>query len=251
MTLREWLAAEPFTLTMSSGFFAFFAHAGLASVLEDEGLLPSRVTGSSAGALVGSLWASGRPMPELTDRLFALRKDDFWDPRIGPGLALGLLKGDLFREILRDVAGVERMEDCPIPLQVSAFDGYSRKTHVFSVGPLDQAVYAACAVPFLFRPIWINRRPYWDGGITDRPGLAGIEPCTRIFYHHIKSRSAWRRKNSPSLEIPTRAGMTALEIDGLPKVGPNQLERGPEAFESARLATLKALDCQVADVIRI
>jgi len=53
-TLRNWLRAEPFTLTMSSGFFSFFAHAGMLSVLEKEKLLPSRITGSSAGRVPGA-----------------------------------------------------------------------------------------------------------------------------------------------------------------------------------------------------
>src|SRR4051794_5541513 len=57
-TLREHLREGPFALTMSSGFFAFFAHTGFLTVLEDEGLLPTRVSGSSAGALVAGAWAA-------------------------------------------------------------------------------------------------------------------------------------------------------------------------------------------------
>jgi hypothetical protein len=52
-TLRDWLRGGPFTLGLSSEFFGFFAHAGVVSVLEPEGLLPARVVGSSAGALTG------------------------------------------------------------------------------------------------------------------------------------------------------------------------------------------------------
>ena len=67
-TLREWLAEGPYTLAMSSGFFGFFAHAVVVSVLEEEGLPPARVCGSSAGALVGGLWAAGLPAARLADR---------------------------------------------------------------------------------------------------------------------------------------------------------------------------------------
>ena len=45
-SLRDWLKEGPFALTMSSGFFGFFAHAGMLTVLEDEGFLPSRLSGS-------------------------------------------------------------------------------------------------------------------------------------------------------------------------------------------------------------
>ena len=48
LTLREWLAEGPFTLALSSGFFGFFAHAGVVSVLEAEGLRPARIAGSAS-----------------------------------------------------------------------------------------------------------------------------------------------------------------------------------------------------------
>ncbi|HET9038276.1 MAG TPA: patatin-like phospholipase family protein, partial [Myxococcaceae bacterium] len=95
-TLREWLREGPFTLVMSSGFFGFFAHAGVVSVLEEEGLRPARITGSSAGALVGALWGAGVPAARIREELLALRREHFWDLRPG----LGLLAGALFRALL-------------------------------------------------------------------------------------------------------------------------------------------------------
>ena len=59
MVLKDWLTEQPFTLTMSSGFFSFFAHCGMLSVLEKEKLFPVKITGSSAGAMIGAFWASG------------------------------------------------------------------------------------------------------------------------------------------------------------------------------------------------
>ena len=239
LPLREWLSAAPFTLTMSSGFFGFFAHAGVLSVLEEENLLPARVSGSSAGALIGSLWASGRTMPELTQYLFDLRKSDFWDP--GPGA--GLLKGKLFRTILTEISGVDDLGDCRVPVSVSAWNGFSLRTRTFSTGPFADCVYAACAVPFMFQPAWIERQPYWDGGISDRPGLLGVPANARVFYHHLQSRrkagvSRWSRRRRT---MPTRPGMRTLTIDDLPAVSPNKLQSGPLAFEKARLEMRAAL----------
>lgn len=238
ISLREWLVDEPFTLTMSSGFFSFFAHAGMLSVLEREGLLPSRVTGSSAGGMVGTLWASGREMVDLQARLFALTKDDFWDPSLG----LGLLRGQKTRDLLADIAGVSRLEDCRVPVGLSVYHAFSRTVDVLHSGPLADAIYATCAVPFMFQPIRINGKLYWDGGVKDRPGLAGTVAGERIFYHHIESRSPWRRADDPSLQIPVQENLRALVINGLPRVGPNKLELGRVAFERAQSATERALD---------
>src|SRR3954470_8125789 len=95
-TLRDYLREGPFALAMSSGFFSFFAHTGFFTVLEDEGLLPARISGSSAGALVGGAWAAGMSARALGRELCALERRDFWDPGVGAGL----LRGKLFRERL-------------------------------------------------------------------------------------------------------------------------------------------------------
>ena len=237
ITLRQWLQSEPFTLTLSSGFFSFFAHVGMLSALEAEKLLPVRISGASSGIMVGALWASGCPAYDLQTQIFDLSKQAFWDP----GLGLGLLRGRKFRDLLARIARVPTLEACRLPVVVSVFDAFARQTRVLRCGPLADTLYASCAVPFLFQPIRINGRLYWDGGIQDRPGLAGIESGARVFYHHIVSRSPWRCQHSPALQIPQRANMQTLTIYGLPRVGPNHLEIGKLAFEQARRATYQAL----------
>lgn len=151
--LADWLAAEPFTLTMSSGFFGFFAHAGMLLALHERGLTPARITGSSAGALVGSLRAAGLAPPRIVEELLKLDRHDFWDP--APGL--GLLRGALFRERLLQILPVQRFEQCEVPL--------------------------------LFQPLRIDGALCADGGIGDRWGLAGVAGGERVFYHHLGSRS--------------------------------------------------------------
>ncbi len=228
-TLREWLAEAPFALGLSSGFFAFFAHAGVVSVLEDEGLLPSRICGSSAGALVGGLWGAGMPARRIRDELLALRREHFWDP--GPGL--GILRGALFRARLEAVLPVRTFEDCPRPVAVSAFDVLARSTAVLDAGPLAPALHASCAVPLLFQPVRIGGRRYLDGGVLDRHGLAALGGEERVLYHHIASRSPWRRRNSPALRIPERASLRTVAIEGLPRLGPFSLGRAAEAMGRA------------------
>ncbi len=227
MKLYDWLEEQPFTLSMSSGFFSFFAHAGMLAALVDHGLKPAKLTGSSAGALVGGCYASGCSVDELKAQLFALQRDDFWDP----GLGLGLLKGDLFRGQVRNICKVSNIEECPIPFRVSAFNLGLWDTEVIDRGCLTHAIAASCAFPFLFQPVPLNGGRYLDGGIKDRPGLQGTYPGERIFYHHIGSRSPWRRKNSPALQMPQVENMQAITISGLPRVGPNKLQNGVIAFE--------------------
>lgn len=237
MMLRDWLKVEPFTLSMSSGFFSFFAHAGMLSALEQENLLPSKVTGSSAGALVGACWASGCSSEELKNSLFSLDKSDFWDPSIG----LGLLKGDRFRALIANVCKVGSLQECRVPVELSAFDLLTLKTQVFSEGDIQDTVSASCAFPLLFQPVRVGGRYYLDGGIKDRPGMNGVEEGERVLYHHITSRSPWRTKNSKALKVPSRENMQVLALDGLPRVGPGNIAGGRLAYEMAMKKTLVAL----------
>jgi len=236
-TLREWLNKEPFTLTMSSGFFSFFAHCGMISVLEDEGITPAKITGSSAGALIGATWAAGCKAEKLKKVLFSCKRSDFWDP----GLGIGLLKGKLLRGLIREISPVSKLENCRPPVVLSAFDALSWSTKIIKSGPFSNAVYASCAIPFLFHPIRIGNSLFFDGGLGDRHGLSGAENDSRIFYHHISSRSPWRKKNSPALKIPEQNGLVALVIKNLPRVGPFKLEQGISAYNKARSGTKEAL----------
>ena len=91
-----------------------------------------------------------------------------------------------------------------------------------------------------------------DGGITDRPGVEGLPAGGRVLYHHLATRSPWRRKGSASMEIPPRVDLTALVIDALPRVGPFRLEEGPKAFAAAREAAKRALDRSIdAGVVHV
>jgi NTE family protein len=287
LTLGEWLAAEPFTLVMSSGFFGFFAHCGMVQALEAAGLQPAAVAGSSAGALVGGCFAAGVDGEAIGAELVRLRRRDFWDP--GPGF--GLLRGRAFRRRLQALLPVKRFSQCRVPLAVSVFDLWGLKTRVlcdgwckefmpygkrgqrnasaaspqpaagrepnpgqdpvFGLGlglgleadaepdfDLAQAICASCAVPLMFHPVWIGGRPCVDGGVADRPGLAGVKPTCRVLFHHLASRSPWRLRTP---KVPKRPGLVSLVIEGLPRVDPFHLERGKVALERARRATATAL----------
>jgi len=247
IALGDWLAEGPFGLAMSSGFFGFFAHTGMLDALTACGLRPTHVTGSSAGALVTGAFAAGIPPDELGGVFTALDRASFWDP--APGF--GLLAGRKVDGILRQVLPTTRFEACAVPVKISVFDIFARRTTVLAEGDLVHAIRASCAVPGMFHPVWIGRRPYWDGGILDRPGLAGMPPG-RVLFHHLAALPPWRRSRPAAHALPQRDGLVSLIIDGLPRSGPWQLEAGHRALTLARDATLRALDQPIVEsVVRV
>ena len=228
ITLRDWLRADAFTLAMSSGFFGFYAHAGFLSVLEEEGLLPARVCGSSAGALVAGLWAAGLSSARICDRLIALRREEFWDV----GFGLGLLRGARFQSLIEAILPVRDFDACRVPLAVSAFDLRSRRTVVLRSGAVAPALRASCTVPFMFQPVRIDGRLHLDGGILDRPGLAGASRGERVLLHHLP-RSPERDQASRLPDLRAWPQIQPVAIGGLPRVHPLRLARGRQAIARA------------------
>lgn len=237
---------------MSSGFFAFFAHTGFLSVLEEEGLLPTRLSGSSAGALVAGLFASGLSTKALEEELLRLRREDFWDVALGPGL----LRGARFQSRLAQLLHDGTFEACRMPVSVSVFHLRTRKTHVIDRGALAPALCASCAVPGMFHPVRVNGTRYWDGGVLDRPGLLGMKAHEasggRVLFHHIESRSPWRAKDSEAMSIPQRENVVTLVLTDLPRSGPFKLDAGRAALQVAREKTRRALSAPIVNgVVRV
>ena len=94
----------------------------------------------------------------------------------------------------------------------------------------------------MFHPIRIDGRAYVDGGVADRSGLSGVPNHTRVLYHHLSTRSRWRRFVPRYRGFPARSQMIPIITPDLPRVGPFHLERGQAAFSTAYDALKRALD---------
>lgn len=237
ITLGEWLSREPFTLTLSSSFFGFFAHCGVAEALYEAGLKPSRITGASAGALVGGALSSGLAPGEMKEILFRLKKADFWDP--SPGL--GILRGKKFLSMLEKLF-IPTFEKAKIPLEVAVLDLFSFRTTFLKNGPLPKAVVASCAVPVLFHPVRIGRRIYLDGGVFHKSGLNLAHPEDRTLSVFLQGDGPsdayeWSRnlgKIGPAQKV--------LRFKKLPRLHYNSLEKGELAYSEAYRRTKEALN---------
>jgi NTE family protein len=232
MTLREHLRKEPFTLALSSGFFGFFAHCGVALALGEENLHPAKVTGSSAGAIVASAIAHDVSLGDLKSTFRELKKSHFWDPSIGVGILRGEKMEGLVREILQ---GRPRKK----ALAISVFDIFARKTKSFDDGDIPRLVRASCAVPMMFHPVRHEGRYYWDGGILDKMALAGVGRRERVLVNYLPGEAYERNHRRDFASLAPNQG--ALVIRGLPAPGPDALERGLQAVDVAYECAREAL----------
>lgn len=165
-------AVGPVDLVLSSGFLAFAAHAGFVAAVEDAvgagALAVDGVCGTSSGALVGALWASGMPAAEILAMLTARAPLGWASPSFAPWR--GLLRLDRVIAELRTrlPATIEALPR-PFGVGVATRGGGHR---LVTSGPLPEAVAASCAVPWLFAPVQVADEVLHDGGVVDRTALA-------------------------------------------------------------------------------
>ena len=150
-------------LALGGGAARGFAHIGVIEVLEENGIHPDLVTGTSAGSLVAAMYASGKTGHELAATAATMDESALTDWAF-PGR--GLIRGEALAHYVRDFVGGKEIEQMKIPLGIVATDLDSGKPIVFRRGDVGTAVRASSAVPAVFQPVRIGTHEYVDGGLT-------------------------------------------------------------------------------------
>ena len=236
MTLQNWLQENKFSLALSSGFFGFYAHCGFVKALYEAKCFPQELAGSSAGAIVAGALASGLHHEKIEEILLKLGKKDFWDP--APGF--GLVRGELFEEILRDHF-IQDFSEAKLPLHISVFDIYKMRTTVARSGSAAKAIRASCAVPLMFHPTMIEQRPFWDGGIFDKAGILGLGSENTILCHYLKPAGFWGNLEHKNVIKKAPAHLKIFLSENLPTSGPNHMNKGKAIVEMAYQNTKQKL----------
>lgn len=152
-------------LALGGGAARGFAHVGVIQVLEEAGIRPNLVAGTSAGSLVAAMYASGKNGAQLQRVAETMEEAAITDWKL-PLFTSGMLRGDaLARYVNSQVAG-KRIEDMPLTLGILATDLKSGEDVVFRRGDTGIAVRASSAVPAVFEPVRISGHDYVDGGLV-------------------------------------------------------------------------------------
>jgi NTE family protein len=150
-------------LALGGGAARGFAHIGVLQVLEEAGVVPSVVVGTSAGSLVAALYASGKNGAELAALALAMDESALTDWSY-PGR--GLIRGEALARYVREHTGGRAIEQMKLPLGIVATDLASGEPILFARGDTGTAVRASSAVPAVFQPVKIGEREYVDGGLV-------------------------------------------------------------------------------------
>ena len=150
-------------LALGGGAARGFAHIGVIQVLEEAGIRPALVAGTSAGSLVAALYASGKSGAELGVLAEAMDEAAIADWSF-PGR--GLIRGEALARFVRENTGGRTIEQMRLPLGIVATDLDNGQPILFQVGDTGIAVRASSAVPAVFQPVRIGKREYVDGGLV-------------------------------------------------------------------------------------
>jgi NTE family protein len=152
-------------LALGGGAARGFAHVGVIAVLEEAGLKPQLVVGTSAGSLVAALYASGKTSAQLQQTALNMEEVAITDWML-PIFGRGMFRGDALARYVNDLVANRTLENMAIPLGIVATDLNSGQAVLFQRGDTGTAVRASSAVPAVFLPVKISGREYVDGGLV-------------------------------------------------------------------------------------
>ncbi len=150
-------------IALGGGAAKGFAHIGVIKMLEANGLAPAVVSGTSAGSVVGALYASGMNAFEMQEKAVALDEAKIRDLQLSSG---GLVLGQKLEDYVNEQVRRKPLEQMAKPFVVVATRLEDGERTVFARGNTGQAVRASSSVPGVFQPVTIGKYHFVDGGIV-------------------------------------------------------------------------------------
>lgn len=226
-------------LALGGGAARGFAHVGVIEVLEENGIKPSLVVGTSAGSLVAALYASGRTGAQLQTTAMNMDESAFADWTL-PIFSRGVLRGEALARYVNTQVNHRLIENMALPLGIVATDLNTGQGVLFRRGDTGTAVRASSAVPAVFVPVKIGSQEFVDGGLVSpvpvryarqmgaelviavdissapegNPSGDTVQVLLQTFAIMGKSINSWELKDADIVVRPALAGMGSGDFAG-------------------------------------
>ncbi len=233
-----------FTLVLSGGGLKGLAHIGVFRALEERGLIPDLIVGSSIGAMIGAAWAGGMSPAEMAARAFQVERRHVFRVARGDMAFRRLLSPALYRRepldlLIRSLVGRRTFKDLKHRLLVNTVDLNSGRQVVWGLPGLDDApladvVFASCALPGIFPPREIRGRYYVDGAVVENLPVrvaAATEP-----WPIIAVNVATTNVRRSGIE---QQGFAAIYVRGLEVVMQTQIEAALRGWDGPPLVLVQ------------
>ncbi len=246
-------------IALGSSFLGFPTHHGFLREFIASGWKPASISGCSAGAIVAGLYAAGISLGEMeatfTRTDIATRFREWLTPLRSLGTILGVpgvpaaFVGDKLRDLLVEIVGHRRIEDCATArLAIAVTNLRTSRVEMRTTGPLAETIMASCALPGVIAPRRIEGELLWDGGLgsavpvdpwIEDPAITHIAAHSILHTAQVRARERSHRYNFPTallaghqvtadellhwkLKLARQTGKTAAAIETLtarPRIG--------------------------------
>jgi NTE family protein len=172
-------------IVLSGGGARGIAHLGILKALEELGIKPAVISGTSSGAIAGAFYANGFGIDEI---LSIIKNGHFFNFSNLNIVKQGLFSMKGFDDIYKTYFKTNSFEDLKIPLYIAATDILKGEINYFSEGELSTALLASSCIPVLFHPIRYRGNYYVDGGILNNfPIEPLLNKCNKIIGINVNS----------------------------------------------------------------
>ena len=219
-------------LVLSGGGARGFAHLGVLHALNEKGIYPDVISGTSAGAIIGALYADGLTPGEILKLMEGSSRLDFMRPALPRE---GLLQINGISKILKSSLRAKKFEDLKIPLFVTATDLNNGKAVYFSEGEILDPVIASASIPVVFQPVKINDISYVDGGVLDNLPIRPIENKCRILIGSFVNAVGYMEKISGLISIAERTFMLSMSKEIFEKAKKFDLFIAPQELRNYKI----------------
>ena len=158
-------------LALSGGAARGIAHIAVIDTLEQEGIPIHAIAGTSAGSIVGALYASGMTLSEIKRVLLHAKWKDILKFTIPKR---GLMSSEGIYRFMDDVLPVKKFSSLSIPFAAVTTDLRTAEKVVITSGSIARAVQASCSLPIIFTPTEINRKVLVDGGVASQVPVRAV-----------------------------------------------------------------------------
>ena len=185
-----------FGLALGGGAARGFAHIGVLKALDEAGLRPDYVAGTSVGSLIGALYCAGLSWQDIWQEA----EDLDWPDLVKVTMpTMGLVNPDKLESLVNRLVANKAIEDLAIPFQAVSVDLVSGKEAILASGPLGRAVRASCSIPGIFTPLDDGSRLLADGGIVNNlPSKQLREMGANYVVAVDLAYSGWNQQKKPS-----------------------------------------------------
>ncbi|MEO9954791.1 patatin-like phospholipase family protein [Nonlabens sp.] len=189
-------------IALSGGGVRGIAHAGVIKALQEKNITVHQITGTSAGALVGALYAMGTDVDDIFN---FFQKSNLFHPRKFAFRQAGFINSSVFMENLSHYIPENNFECLKTPLSVTATDLNTGKLKVFKKGEIYNAILASAAFPGIFTPIEIDGNIYVDGGVINNFPIDLLDDCDLKIGSYVNKVDLKSRKLKHSYDVASRA----------------------------------------------